>query len=113
MFAQQGLEVPRGDRQGAERGQRRHRRASRLVVDERDLAEVVAAAQRSQLPSFPSHLCLATQDQVKADTSAALAHHLPARGVLDLVRGAGHGAKLTLVEPLEEGDLLEYAGELP
>src|SRR4051794_39155898 len=90
MLAQERLELPRGQggaAQGAAGGD--GGRAARLVVEQPELAEVVAGLHRAALLTADRDVGLAVEDEEEADAAAALLDdHLTVR-VRALTQAAG------------------------
>src|SRR5919106_5715269 len=88
------------------------RRGARPLGDQRDLAEMVAGAERADLLSADLDLGVALANDEEADAALALLRHGLARPERTLVHSARDRLQLARIEPREDRDVLEELGRL-
>src|SRR3954454_3094176 len=101
-------EVPRRHAVAEHVRPRRQRGGARRLVDERDLAEVVAGPDRAFRLAADLHVGLALLDDEEADAAGALLRHGVAGPEAALAHAARDLLQLLVVEPREERDLLQH-----
>src|SRR5213075_1354138 len=111
MTLEDAAEVPALDAETRGRLDRTARRAARELVEERHLAEDVAALQLSELVlvtlTVLHDLDAALLDDERADAGVTLTHDLLAGRVVLFDRGVRDRLERTTVEVLEQGDALQ------
>src|SRR5437868_1721196 len=86
------------------------RGAARLVVDQRDLAEVVAGAELASLLAVDVHARASVADDEEADAACAIRRNDVTGAETALLERAGDSLQLAVREALKERDLLEQLG---
>ncbi len=100
-----GAELPERHRVGGQIRICGDRCRARALVDQRDLAEVVAWAERAALLAADGHLGRALADDEEAGAALALRRDRVAGGVMSLLEGLGDPVQVARLQPGEQGHL--------
>src|SRR5438093_6069529 len=100
-------ELPRRQTPALQVGRRDHGRRSNAFVDQRDLAEVVAGAERAPLLAADGDVRLARLDDEEADAAGALLGDRLALRERAVLEAAGDRLELMAIQSGEERDALE------
>src|SRR5581483_1121223 len=101
------FELPTGEAVRDAVARRSHRRGPDAAVDQGDLAEVVAGAERASIGSLDRHLGRARFEHEEPGTAGSLRRQLLPVGELSLGELRREAAQLLLGQRLEERDVLE------